>query len=882
MKISLRKSRDSGTVAPTRRRKWKWRTIGIAGAIMAVLLLLFVLFQPRSLPRTGDAAMPDFSVSTSPGAIKGTVALASNAQLSAARQQVAGLERVAATDVLELYVNKSTAEAAVVDLRSAAVWWTNPQDRDLDGMASPLIKGKLGAQLSLTYLMPNGQTKDYDSFNDSVVHKTFTIQSESDGMTVVYEFGNPERGAEAIPLKISKQRLEEIILNKLDQKDWNQMLTRFRLNEDTGIYERREIPKSALKKVLDLIEKAGYTEEDLKSDNEQNGVIEGEGGGSASFTVPLRYKLDGEHLLVSVDASAIKAQPPYRLHTLDVLSYFGAAGKKENGYLFVPDGSGSLIHFNNGKNYAQGLVLPVYGEDPSFFKTEQLNTYETVRMPIYGMKRDMSSFLAVIEDGDAMSTLYADVSGRQHEYNWIGPQFTVLPKDKVMLNAREELIKTPAEPYAGQLQIRYMFQNREEAGYSGMANAYRDYLMRKYQLKPLREQADKAVKPADAPFYVEAIGSISKVKTFLGVSYDSPVPLTTFDEAGQMVEELAARGVSNIQMNYAGWMNGGIQHKLPNNVKAVRELGGRDGLNRLREQLQARGGTLYPEFSLGRVYNDDGWNATKDSVQSLGRISLKFFRFNAANFKKNYEAFSHSLLSPALYPTVMSRYLEHAELPADDGVSIQDSGSEIYSNFNLNEPILRQKSIAFVSKALKQAADRGKVMLQGGNAYVLPYASQIIRAPMQSNRFQITDEMIPFYSMVMHGLIPYAGEAFNGVENQDVNRRMLQAVETGSNVFFSWLAASTEQLRDTMWDDFFAAEYSQWLDEAASAYQQLNELHHKVGDAFMIKHERLADEVVQTTYSNGVRVIVNYGNAPVQVGEVAVEAANYRIEEGSK
>jgi len=50
----------------------------------------------------------------------------------------------------------------------------------------------------------------------------------------------------------------------------------------------------------------------------------------------------------------------------------------------------------------------------------------------------------------------------------------------------------------------------------------------------------------------------------------------------------------------------------------------------------------------------------------------------------------------------------------------------------------------------------------------------------------------------------------------------------------------------------------------------------------MIKHERLADEVVQTTYSNGVRVIVNYGNAPVQVGGVAVEAANYRIEEGSK
>ena len=39
----------------------------------------------------------------------------------------------------------------------------------------------------------------------------------------------------------------------------------------------------------------------------------------------------------------------YPVNSISLLSFFGAAGQEREGSMFVPDGSGALIHFNNGK-----------------------------------------------------------------------------------------------------------------------------------------------------------------------------------------------------------------------------------------------------------------------------------------------------------------------------------------------------------------------------------------------------------------------------------------------------------------------------------------------------------------------------------------------------
>lgn len=62
---------------------------------------------------------------------------------------------------------------------------------------------------------------------------------------------------------------------------------------------------------------------------------------------------------------------------IDLLEYFGAAGPEEEGYMFVPDGSGALIMFNNGKVNAPAYIGYVYGEDKTNLVNQTKNREST-------------------------------------------------------------------------------------------------------------------------------------------------------------------------------------------------------------------------------------------------------------------------------------------------------------------------------------------------------------------------------------------------------------------------------------------------------------------------------------------------------------------------
>ena len=56
------------------------------------------------------------------------------------------------------------------------------------------------------------------------------------------------------------------------------------------------------------------------------------------------------------------------------------------------------------------------------------------------------------------------------------------------------------------------------------------------------------------------------------------------------------------------------------------------------------------------------------------------------------------------------------------------------------------------------AADEkvGSILADQANAYALPYADHIINVPLSSSKFDIFDAEIPFYQIVMHGVVPYS------------------------------------------------------------------------------------------------------------------------------
>lgn len=81
------------------------------------------------------------------------------------------------------------------------------------------------------------------------------------------------------------------------------------------------------------------------------------------FNVSVIYRLDGDDLIVEVPFDDLEYKEDYPIYYLSVLPYFGASGTTDEGFLFVPEGGGALIEFNNGKTSQNSYYSNVYGWD---------------------------------------------------------------------------------------------------------------------------------------------------------------------------------------------------------------------------------------------------------------------------------------------------------------------------------------------------------------------------------------------------------------------------------------------------------------------------------------------------------------------------------------
>jgi len=798
------------------------------------------------------------------------------AATAGAAPQIPGMKPMLENNELRLYLNETTAEVAVLDKRTGNVWYSNPQGRQ-ETSVSPYLQGRLSSQISMVYLTENGQNKDYDSYNDSVNYQQFDIEVTDTGVAVTFHFGNPERGVEALPVKLSAERFQELTDRLADEADKEELKRRYKFVTEQNVWEIRDIPKAVVKRVLALFyEKLGYTEEDLARDNEAAGLESAGGNANPKFSATIRYTLDGEHFVASLDASQlVEETPPYRIHSLKLLENFGAAGTEDQGYILIPDGSGSLIYLNNGNLNAQPINIQMYGSDQAIFVKEKITNFQPARLPVFGMKKNDSAFLAIIEEGDGLAWLNADIAGRQVPYNTVSANFVILPKDEIFLTENEITYKTPNHSYKGQLKIRYAFLAGEEASYSGMAKKYREYLQETYGLQKLQDGED-------TPFYLEMTGSMPKDKNLLGIPYVGMVALSEIKDAAELTQQLAQQSIQNIRMSWKGWFNGGFDHDVPTKIRMDRVIGSKDDWLLLGEQLKQLGGAFYPDVAFAEVYDpSNGVRVSRDTVQYISRRYARIRDFDLAVFERR--GLSHYLLSPRKMDWVVGEFLPDYAAFNPGAISIRDLGNHVYSDFARNRESTREGTKNIVMNQLQKITEQApEMMVNGGNAYALPYADHVVNAPLASNQFNLVNESVPFYQMVLHGFLDYAGTPYNFADEQDVRRNVLRSLETGSNVYYSWITNDPSLLKDTEYSYLYANYYEHWFDEAVQAYHEVNAVLKQVRGQHIVKHERLAEGVYKTEYEQGLQIVVNYGEKSVTVDGVTVEAGGYVVKGGAQ
>ncbi len=543
-------------------------------------------------------------------------------------------------------------------------------------------------------------------------------------------------------------------------------------------------------------------------------------------------------------------------------------------------GQDYAYHSVTGK-YQEVFRMPVYGIVKDNLYSYAKNSANGSYVRVQNEDPTSSGFFAIIEEGDALATIKSYHFGKSAEYHTA--QVTVNPRpsdsynlaDSISVGNNSTWTVVSDRKYVGNYTIRYIMLTDDgiaaekgitdyyPANYFGMAMAYQDYLTSPYstgtqneapenQTSILRKLEESEVE-STIPLYIETFGTLETVEKILSVPVNVMAPLTTFDDIITMYEEMSEHGdITNINFKLTGYANGGMYSTVPYGLKWEKAVGGKKGFEALLAYAQEiNNGTaadgkalgIFPDFDF--VYRTssstfDGFSLKNHAVKTIdNRYTMKSVY---SSTKQTHEDYGELLISPAyfsrFYEKLTKNYLKYID--EDNGInalniSAATLGTDLNSDFDEDEPYNREDNKEFTIQALKYLSDNyNEVMVEGGNVYSWQYVDHIVGLSIDSSRYLMASNTIPFAGIVLHGYLQYTGTAINKEGNLQYG--VLKAIESGSSLYFILTYQNATKLKeDILLSQNYSVRYDIWAgsynEEGEFETGELVDLYHQLNDA---------------------------------------------------
>ncbi|MCR5149204.1 MAG: hypothetical protein K6C35_09610 [Eubacterium sp.] len=804
--------------------------------------------------------------------------------LKDSEKNVDGMVLAAESDVLKMYADTENGVIAIYDKRTGEVTYSNPPDADSDGIANGTNKNYLKSQLVVTYFNTQRLESIFDSYSQSVAFKQLEPQSIPDGIRIIYTIGDQTSETGIVPQYISEDTLNDL-LSKMSDTGASFVKKKYIKSDVADGYlellESAAKGPSQVRKLNNYFEEAGFTQDDYEREMLGSGV---EGAVPITFEIPIDYTLKDDYVEATVPMKGVKENGGGSIYKIQLLGFFGAGGKDEQGYMLVPNGSGSIINFNNGK----GKLRPgndyseyIYGIDPLSAEYTVVEVTEDAKLSLFGIFREKGGILATIEDGASLANVTANVAGEVNEYNNVFATFVLRGNDKLSMmgttGSEADLPIVEKKFYDTQLKIRYTFLTGEYNSYSGAANYYRERLIKEGVLK-------EATGSGDIKMYYDIIGGVEKTEYILGTQHRALYVMTSFDEAGNIAKDLQASGINNQVMLYQGWSAGGYYHDVLNKVKIPRKLGGESDLEKLNKTMEGIGGQLYVDCAFQKVSEvSSRYSASNETSRYYGTgFIAEFGLVNPTSLRQTsglgYTENLYYLVSPKFLVRYTENFIEKFEDVKVSGISLRDLGNELHSDKRRTNVINREQALDVVTSQIGLMKDTGRnIMVNDGNDYSFKYADDIINAPVSDNDYYVIDASVPFYEMLIHGCIDYSGYVINLADTSDKNAIVLNLIEYGASPHFSFTKEESGEMKLTGINRMYSTTYDNWKDYSIEVYNNVNEALSQVNGAYMTKHEIPENGVVAVTYSNGKKIYINHNKKAVTVDGIEIPAQSYKI-----
>ncbi len=794
---------------------------------------------------------------------------------------------------LSFEMDPTTTHFKVTDKTSGREWLSNPVDADKDPLAVSANKETLKATAIVTYSTSSG-TVDLNNYKYSIENGNYSVTQQDDGsIRVDYAIGKIEK-IYMIPTAITKERYDAFVSQmknatkkklssnytlyepeKLDsKKNKDEIIALYPSVTEQALYILKSGTSETNKaKIQDYWAEVNYTQEDYEIDQQ---LVAGKKDNSgAVFNVTMIYRLEDGDLVVEVPYSELRYKADYPMTYVTPLPMFGAAGTADEGFMFIPEGGGALINFNNGKTLQNSYYANMYGWDYAVRRKELVNETRN-SFPVFGMTKNGGAFLCMMEGATSYGGVQADVSMRYNSYNWMAAKYNVIHADQYNVSAKTAQLVYMFESTIPQDTIIHRYRFLETDNYVDMANAYGDYLRQTYP-----EMAE-AVASEVAPVSVELVGAIDKTVVKFGLPIDSVVATTTFAEAEQIIQDLTGRGVQGLSVRYAGWANGGVTQQVMTDVDVLKELGGKKSMTQLIAKAKELNVPVYFDGVNCFAYDSgvlEGFIAFNNAARYTTREQVVLLPFDIVMYQPADWLDSYYLVRPDYAKANTDNMLEALAKMDAYGVSFRDIGYLLSADYNPKRTTTREEVKALNIQSLKEAQANGQqVMIRMGNDYAVPYAAIITDMDLTGTKYGIIDEQVPFYQIALHGMKDYTGKPIN--LSGDYLQEFLRCVEYGAGLNFTFMAEDAEVLQDTTHSNFFGANYDYWADDVVEMVAKYQSDTAGLNQQRIVSHERIDAHVVVTGYEDGTKVYVNYGSEDYAESGVNVPARSYIVERG--
>ena len=570
------------------------------------------------------------------------------------------------------------------------------------------------------------------------------------------------------------------------------------------------------------------------------------------FRIALVLKLAGNTLIAEIPKDGIEEYGSSRVCAIDVLPSFGAAYGETAGYLFVPDGSGALIDFSERYKNADNYEAPVYGFDLGT-NVDAYRTTKTaeIRMPVFGMKKDNAGYVAIITGGDALADIKAFSSQLRYGYSAVCSTFCFREVDDTGVDSGEGLRRIvtmiDSTPASADFTVQYSFLSEDDTDYSGMARHYRTYLIDRYGFRSVSRRG--AVSP-----FIELFGKTYRKASFLGIPYRRTVKATTFSQAENVYLELCDAGITDLHMGLYGFSNGGYNNKMVKKQKFDNRLGGQQGFASLLQAVKTDGrlfvayDVLHDYSAVNRFFKKNKYIRSLNNllITRRGVVLSTGGADNRMNFLLNN--------GNAVCETT-EQMLSSLTTPKDYGVLYTNMGYEVYNDFSQTVPKDRQQLLSDYEAVLKKTKQvTGGVGSDGANVYMLAGADMLCEIPLTCSEQDIFSCEVPFYAMVLHGLVTLTSSPLNTAADQE--QTVAMCAQFGVCPTYRVTGCLSDRLTNTNLAFLYNSSYTYWKEKIIANDRLIQEAQKELANTLITSH-RYEGDLSITTYENGAVIVYN-------------------------